>query len=55
METEYILQSKNLIRFASLDTIKLIEQTLNRSCSPTRAKRGDEMPAGGEVSWIKIF
>ena len=32
----------------------LIEQTRNRSRSPTGAKWGDEMPAG-EVSWIKIF
>ena len=39
-----------------LDKILLvsIEQTRNRSRSPARAKRGDEMPAG-EVSWIKIF
>ena len=48
-------QGLDKILLALILLIKLIEQTPNRSRSPTRAKRGDEMPAGGEVSWIKIF
>ena len=52
METEYILGRKNLIRNVELTLIAIS----THSPSATRAKSGgDKMPAGGEVSWIKLF